>query len=86
MKLDQETQDLYFSKINSHSYRLSRLDDRDSELTVEERRVEINKIIKELNRDVKDLLSEENYESHVVIFDDILKMIYEKYSWEWDRK
>jgi len=86
MNIDQETDDLYTSIVNNHLYKISRTNDKDSELTVDERKEEIDDILAAMNKKVKPLLSKDGYTRHLSVFDDLLKILYDKEGWEWKKK
>jgi hypothetical protein len=86
MNLDEDTRDLYASIVNTHMYKISRTNDKDSELTVDERKEEIDNIVSAMNSKVKPLLSEESYNRHVSVFTDLKKILYNKEGWQWKEK
>jgi len=86
MNLEQDTKDLYTAIVNSHMYKISRLNDKDSELTVEERKEEVDDILSSMNSKVKPLLSEQGYGIHQSVFTDLKKIFYDKEGWQWKEK
>lgn len=86
MNLDQDTLDLYTSIVNTHMFKISRTNDKDSELTVDERKEEIDDILFTMDSQVKPLLSEKGYQIHLSIFDNLKKILYDKEGWKWKEK
>jgi hypothetical protein len=86
MNLNQDDKDLYNSILDNHFNKIKRLDDKDSELTEEERKDEISNIIKAMNSKLKPILSQKNYAEHLSVVNGITKMIYKKHNWEWKDK
>jgi membrane-associated HD superfamily phosphohydrolase len=83
MKFDEDTEDLYSSILHTYTYKISRLDDKDNEMTVEERKDELSKITTTMNKRLSEVLSKENFEIYKSNFDYIVRMLYQKNDWEW---
>ncbi len=83
MKFDEDTEDLYYSILHTYTYKISRLDDKDNEMTVEERKDELSKITTTMNKRLSEVLSKENFEIYKSNFDYIVRMLYQKNDWEW---
>ena len=85
MNLDQDVMDQYYAILYSHTYKMTRLDDKDQTYTPEERREELNSITDAMNSQLKEILSDEDYKSHSDNFNIILKAVYLRAGWQWDR-
>lgn len=83
MGLEKETESLYFSILHTYSYKISRLDDADSELTDEERKDKLDDIITTMDRRLSELLTKEDFKIHKSNYGYFVKMLYEKYGWDW---
>ena len=84
MNLDQNVTDQYYAILYSHTYKMTRLDDKDQNLTPTERKESLSQINREMNAQLKEILSEENYKSHLDNFNTILKAVYLRAGWQWD--
>ena len=84
MNLDQNITDQYYAILYSHTYKMTRLDDKDQDLTPTERKESLSQINREMNAQLKEILSEENYNSHLDNFNTILKAVYLRAGWQWD--
>ncbi|WP_459209307.1 hypothetical protein [Aquimarina rhabdastrellae] len=75
MNLSQDKLDEYYSVILYYTVKMKRLDDKDMELEVSEIETKLNELIAKQNKEVKDILSDEQYEIHKNNFEEILRSV-----------
>jgi len=68
LNLSEEESERYRQIIANNVYKMRRLNDKDSKLTEEEVTTEFKKLVEKTNFEVKDVLSEEQYEMHLKNF------------------
>ncbi len=81
MKLRGELREDYQKIVVYHAYKMERLDDQDSDLSVNEIKNKLQKQLDLLNADVKDILDPEQFEIHKKSWKAILKAVYQKKKW-----
>lgn len=82
MQLDQEGRDNYLALLNYYTYKMSRLGLKKYGYTDEKRKEKFDKLVADLNADMKDLLSPEDYKIHKESFKKIENLVYEKRNWD----
>ncbi len=75
MNLSQDKLDEYYSVILYYTVKMKRLDDKDMELEASEIETKLNELIAKQNKEVKDILSDEQYEIHKSNFEEILRSV-----------
>lgn len=66
--------------------KMARLDDKDKDFTPEERKAEFLKLVDKMNIDLKKILNDDQYKLHEINFNDILRSVYRRANWAWDRE
>lgn len=64
---------------------MARLDDKDKNYTDEERKELFLKRLSKINEDIKVILNPEKYNMHTENFNKILRSVYRRCNWKWDR-
>lgn len=82
MNLSNDVRDEYDAIVFSSIYDMSRLNDKDKHYTNEEMRLKFDKIVDQMNMEVKELLTTEQYINHLENFAEIERSIYGKFSWD----
>ncbi|MFC5048501.1 hypothetical protein ACFSTE_08465 [Aquimarina hainanensis] len=77
MKLGMEVEEEYFSIVLYHIVKITRLDDKKT-LTKEEIRDKAKTLLLKQNKEVKGILTEEQYAKHLSIFGDIIKSVHNR--------
>jgi len=85
MNLAPDVEDAYYRYVLKYTFDMTRLDDADKDYTSTERKKELDRIVESMNSSVKKVLSESNYAKHEEIFTKILKSVYRRSGWEWDK-
>ncbi|MEH6535371.1 MAG: hypothetical protein V7719_03185 [Psychroserpens sp.] len=67
LKLSNEVEDQYAGIISKYTYRMSRLDDKDSDYSYDEILKEIPSLINEINKHTKPLFTDKQYNDHLKI-------------------
>ncbi len=78
MVLSNEVEEQYGHIISKYTYKMSRLDDKDSLLSYEEIRIQMQDYIKKINKESKPILSQDQYRIHKRIMDGLQERILEK--------
>ncbi len=78
MVLSNEVEEQYGHIISKYTYKMSRLDDKDSLLSYEEIRIQMQDYIKKINIESKPILSQDQYRIHKRIMDGLQERIFEK--------
>ena len=84
MKLSDEVREEYDAIVFSRIYDMSRLNDKDKNLTDEEIHVKFDEIVDRMNMEVKEILTTEQYINHLENFAEIERSIYKKFDWDND--
>lgn len=84
MKLTDEVREAYDAIVFSHIYDMSRLNDKDKNLTDDEMRIGFDDIVDKMNLEVKEILTTEQYINHLENFAEIERSIYKKFDWDND--
>jgi hypothetical protein len=82
MGLSDEIRDQYDTIVFSYIYQMSRLNDKDKDYSIEEIHVKFYSIVDNMNAELKQLLTTEQYINHLENFNQIVRSIYHKYGWE----
>jgi mannitol-specific phosphotransferase system IIBC component len=82
MGLSDEIRDQYDTIVFSYIYQMSRLNDKDKDYSIEEIHVKFDAIVDNMNAELKQLLTTEQYINHLENFNQIVRSIYHKYGWE----
>lgn len=78
MVLSNDVEEQYSYIISKYTYKMSRLDDKDSLLNPIEIRTQMQEYIKKINEDSKPILSQDQYRIHKRIMDGLQERIFEK--------
>ncbi|MBO6607933.1 hypothetical protein [Psychroserpens sp.] len=78
MVLSNDVEEQYSYIISKYTYKMSRLDDKDSLLNPEEIRTQMTDYIQKMNEDSKPILSQDQYRIHKRIMDGLQERIFEK--------
>ena len=81
MKMDEELENKYANIVLNTAARMRRLDDKDKNYTNDERRVLFEGMLANLNNELKEILSEEQFALHQKNFNVILERFYKKAHW-----
>ena len=79
MKFTEEELDQYYAVIFYYISKISRLDDKDKNFTVEEFKKELNKYLGFQDKELKKMLSQERFEIHTEIYGGFLKSAYRRW-------
>lgn len=85
MHLNDDKEDEYFRIVFKYTYRISRLNDKDQDYTNEQRKVEFDKLISQMDAELKEILDEKQFMMHKDYFKKLEKSIYDRYGWVWDK-
>ncbi|MEM9679801.1 MAG: hypothetical protein AAF901_05715 [Bacteroidota bacterium] len=85
MNLSEEKEDEYYRIMLSDVYDLQRLDDKDKDYTPEERQEKFEAIVDRMNSKIKAILTPEQYQKHIDAFNQILRSVYKKANWVWNK-
>lgn len=83
MNLSEEVEEDYYRLLLHYVYDMQRLNDKDKALTSNEVKVELEKLVSKMNAKIKPVLTEAHYQTHLNNFNDLLKSIYRRNSWEY---
>jgi hypothetical protein len=75
----------YYRLLLHYVYDIQRLDDKDKGNSDDEVKAGLEKIVSTMNSKIQPVLSEKQYQQHLYNFNDILKSIYRRNSWEWTK-
>ena len=78
LKLSNEVEEQYSYIISKYTYKMSRLDDKDSTYSYEEIVKEIHSLIDKTNMDLKPVLTQKQYRENVKIMNTFKKMVLNK--------
>ncbi len=81
MKLSEDLKDDYFMIVGYHTNKMGRLDDKDAELTEKEVITKFKEMLKKLDTDVKEILTEEQFKIHEQSFGKIVTSVYNRRGW-----
>ncbi len=81
MELSEDLRDDYFMIIGYHTNKIARLDDKDAELTEKEVITKFHEMLKKLDIDVKEILTEEQFKIHQESFGKIVTSVYNRRGW-----
>jgi len=81
MDLSEGDRDAYFSHLNYYTYKMSRLGSPKYQYNSTERKERFDELVKELNLDMKNTLSSNNYSIHLKVFSEIEYIVYKKRNW-----
>lgn len=82
MGLSDEVREEYDAIIFSKIYDMSRLNDKDKDLTDAEIQTQFDNIVDKMNLEVKAILSKDQYINHLENFAEIERSIYKKFDWD----
>ena len=86
MNLSEDVEEEYYRLLLHYVYDIQRLNDKDKGLTNAEIKVDLEKLVTKMNSKIRPVLEEADYQTHLNNFNDLLKSIYRKKGWEWDKK
>jgi len=86
MNLSEDVEEEYYRLLLHYVYDIQRLNDKDKGLTNAEIKVDLEKLVTKMNSKIQPVLEEADYQTHLNNFNDLLKSIYRKKGWDWDRK
>ncbi len=81
MKLSESKEETYYEVLLSHTFDMSRLDDKDKDYTKEEIRNKFNGLVNKMNAKMKELLTPEQYIIHLETFSKIVYSVNRKNNW-----
>ncbi|GGG51461.1 hypothetical protein [Bizionia arctica] len=81
MALNDELREQYDTIVFSYIYQMSRLNDADKDYCVEEIHERFDVIVDNMNAELKQLLTNEQYINHLENFNEIVRSIDHKYGW-----
>jgi hypothetical protein len=81
MGLSEEVNTEYERIFYDHIYEMSRLNDKDKDLTDDEMHERFDTIVDKLNMQMKQLLNQEQYIQHLENFGEIVRSIYGRMNW-----
>ncbi|MEW7290289.1 hypothetical protein [Aquimarina sp. 2304DJ70-9] len=81
MELSEDLRDDYFMIVGYHTNKIARLDDKDAELTEKEVIAKFHEMLKKLDIDVKEILTEEQFKIHEQSFGKIVTSVYNRRGW-----
>ncbi|OZV67680.1 hypothetical protein [Winogradskyella aurantia] len=84
LKLSDKVEAEYYRIIVYYVYDMARLDDKDQDNTDGEIRTKMKALVKKMDKEVKPILSPEQYKMHQQNFRDVLQSAYRARNWEWD--
>lgn len=67
LRLTDEQEEQYSYVLSKYTYRMSRLDDKDSDYSYEEMVEEVHSLIAKIDKDSKPILTDKQYEDHLKI-------------------
>jgi len=79
MNFTEEEQDEYLSVTNYYIVKIARLDDKDQDLTIEEFKKELNKLINKQNAELLEILTNDQYELHTELYGRFFKAAYKRW-------
>lgn len=82
MDLNEEDRDTYFSHLNHYTYKMSRLGLPKYQYNSTERKEKFDELVNELNLEMKNTLSSNNYSLHLKAFSKIEYIVCKKRNWE----
>jgi hypothetical protein len=82
MDLNQKGRDDYSSLLSYYTYKMGRLRLAKYNYTDKEMKAEFDKLVRNLNLEMKDFLSDKDYKIHVKSFKKIEDVVYEKKYWD----
>ncbi len=82
MKLSDTLEDKYYDIMYSSFFDMGRLNDKDKDYSQDEMQSKLDDIVKRTNRQVKDILSLDQYVVHLENFGTIVRSIYRKLDWD----
>ena len=84
MSLDPQGREDYSSLLTYYTYRMGRITLPKYEYTEAEQQAEFDRLVREMNKEMHDFLSKEDYKIHVESFTKIEEMLYKKRGWTKD--
>lgn len=85
MNLSNQKREEYDTIVYSHIFEMSRLNDKDKNYSINEIHVKFDAIVDDMNKELKSILTTEQYINHLENFSQIVRSIYHKYGWEDDK-
>ena len=82
MNLTEDVREEYDAIVFSRIFEMSRLNDKDKNYTDEEIQVKFDEIVDNMNADVKNILTTEQYINHLENFAEIERSVYKKFDWK----
>lgn len=82
MNLSTDKREEYDTVVYSYIYEMSRLNDKDKGYSIDEIHVRFDKIVDNMNAELKTFLTNKQYINHLENFSQIVRSIYHKYGWE----
>ena len=86
MSLDKQGREDYSSLLTYYTYRMGRVTLPKYEYTDAEQQAEFDRLVKAMNKDMHDFLSEDDYKIHEESFTKIEDMVYKKKGWTKEEK
>lgn len=83
MNLSEAVEEDYYRLLLHYVYDMQRLNDKDKDFTNEEVKLELEKLVTKMNSKIQPVLTEAHYQTHLNNFNDLLKSIYRRNSWEY---
>ncbi len=82
MKLSENLRDDYYMILGYHTNKMARLDDKDAQLTENEVKIKFKKMLTNLDGDVAEILTEDQFNIHKESFDKIVTSVYNRNGWD----
>ena len=86
MNLSEKVEEEYYRILLHYTFDMQRLDDKDKDFTKEETKIELDKLVEKMNSKIQPVLTEQQYKMHLSNFNDILKSVYKRNDWEWNKE
>ncbi|WP_299187911.1 hypothetical protein [uncultured Aquimarina sp.] len=81
MKLSEDLQDDYYMILGYHTNKMGRLDDKDAQFTEKEIISKFKIMVKELDKDMKEILTNDQFAIHKESFGKIITSVYNRNGW-----
>ncbi len=81
MKLSENLRDDYYMILGYHTNKMGRLDDKDAQLSEKEVKNKFQAMIQKLDKDMKEILTEDQFNIHQESFSKIVTSVYNRRGW-----
>ncbi len=81
MKLSEDLRDDYYMILGYHTNKMGRLDDKDAQLSEKEVKNKFQAMIQKLDKDMKEILTEDQFNIHQESFSKIVTSVYNRRGW-----